>query len=678
MEINAMKKFILPKPTEAAKRKRQIKKSKVGVGVPVNTRDTIYPDGFSKDMYQGRVGRNMKYQEYDRMDSDSDISRALDIIAEHCSEKNDSGNHFHFKWGTDFVGYGTSEIVQKHLEHWESINKWDKRLSNVIRNVVKYGDFFLFRNPYTFELFELHPRDVQGAIVDKETLEIVGWAIRNFRFNVEDLEIDSGWDIKGSAGLDSSNGKLGSNSGENGVFRYIPAKHIVHLSTSTGKSATVGGMFGSSGIWEGNAWPFGNSWLDKVVVTHNQRKMIEDAAIIHRLHRAPQRHVFFYDTGRARGDRAEYMVEKFKNEIIQKRIPMRELTDSVSSPTMSIGVDGVYNPMSQLEDIFIPTSFEQQGSRIEKLEGQPWTDIPELEYFKQKLAAALRVPYAWLQAGSNGVIPSDGKLGVATQEELEFSRFCIQLQRLLHEEFDKEFKRYIIWRGLNISVGDFTIELTPPTDYQASRNRARLNESIDSFKNMIDVPFISKRLAMAKVLGWSEDEIALNEKMVMEETHGDVEDVAIDSTAPVGSFGIEPPSFNAGGMMPEEGTDMNDMGNEFEGNAPSGDLMNDIASEGFDMKLSDFEIPLYEGDGKLDIPKKINQMQYDPDYNERIPDGMFNSFDPIRQGKRFSIKLRDIQKYRMRMFTKTVDWKNRKKAIQKVYGAPDSGGGSPF
>ncbi len=601
-------------------------------------------------IYNGPSDRISKYMSYDAMDADSDISRALDIIAEHCTEESHDGKYFQFRWHTETVGFGVGEILDRHLVHWSHINKFPTKLPNIVRNTIKYGDWFQFRNPYSFELYDIHPKDVQGAVIEKQTLKIIGWSIRNFRWNVEDLEVDTN--------LHDQTMRTLASGIDNGLYRFIPAHHIIHYSTSEGKIATDDNYTTTSGLWQSNKWPFGNSWLDRVAKSFKERQLMEESAIIHRLQRAPNRNVFFIDTGKARPDRAEYIVERFKNEIIQKRLPTADAEGNFTS-------DGVYNPMSQLDDIFIPVSFDQQGSKIERLEGQAWTDIPELDYFKEKVAAALRVPYAWLQPNS-GAINNDAKSGVATQEEVEFSRFCSRVQKYLVENFDQEFKKYCIWRGLSIVWSDFSILFNPPTDYQASRDRARLGESVETFKALIDVPFISKRYAMSMALGWSEDEIAKNERMLAEETHGEIVDTDINSFGGggVGSMGIKPLSAHSSNFDDKSSDNFDgDLSVSMEPRDNGGEISVPL-TQSFEDVLNDDKLLLE--DNVLPKPAGDSNDRYVVAKRTR-DDKSLNSIDPIRRRYRFRIKLVDLQKYRIKNMAKMADWKRRKRMLTSLY-----------
>jgi len=602
-------------------------------------------------IYRGRTDRMEKYRTYDWMVQDSDISRSLDLIAEHCSETDHEGRFFKFDWFSQEPSVELFDVLKAHLDQWSRINKMKKHLFKIVRNTLKYGDWFVFRNPYTFELYDIHPMDVLGAIVDKNTLDILGWVVRNFRWNIEDLEIN----VESKEMRDNltqfNNTSIGNQ--DNQQSRAIPAIHIRHFSLSEGKLATAS-LTGQANR-SNNIWPFGESWLAKAQKTFKQRELLEDAMLIHRVQRAPTRHVWYIDTGKMRHDRTKFVINNFKNELNQKRIPQFIGTENKS-------VDSVYNPISQLEDYYIPVSMDARGSKVEQLEGVPWTDMPDLDYFKKKMSSALRVPFAWMQpAGEGGGIsPSDGKAGVASQEEIEFSRFCSRVQNYLIEPFDQEFKLYARWRDVNANWADFEIVMNPPTDYQASKERTRLIESISAFKEMVDVPFISKRLAMKMGLGWSDDIITQNEKMVDQENNRKEASSMSDMSAGIGGM---PMDTDIGGAGLEASTDgINGVDTTGGGmDAGAGDMgatgAGDMSMESFSSQ--DFN-KLFEADLELPSPKvDIQNISRTPN------DKSFNADDLVKGKPIATLEL--IQKLRHAQFSKRVDWQKRLNMLNRIY-----------
>ena len=612
-------------------------------------------------VYRGKFDRLERYRMHEWMDQDSDISRALDLIAEHCSEKDTDGRYFQFEWHTNEPTVEISEILKAHVDQWSTINKMKKHLFKTIRNVLKYGDWFMFRNPNTFELYDIPPWDILGAIVDRNTLDILGWAVKDFRWNINDLEINvESDDIKQQLANFSRTSVGGDTTQYN---RIIPAVHILQFSMSEGKLASSG-MNGTGTGQYTNPWPFGNSWLDKAYKTFKQRELLEDAALIHRTQRAPSRHVWYIDTGKMRHDRSKFVVENFKNELNQKRIPQFTSNNSNS-------VDSIYNPISQLEDYYIPVSMDQRGSKVEQLEGTPWTDLPDLDYFKKKMASALRVPYAWLQpAGEGGITPADGRMGQATQEEIEFSRFCTRVQTYLVDSFDHEFKLYAKWRDVSVNWADFELAFNPPTDYQASKDRARLNEAMAAFKTMIEIPWISKRLAMKEALGWTDDKIAMNEKMVDEETNRTEASQDMDMLG--GGAGIPMDDLPFGDNGLEAATDAPIGGDQVVG---GGDMGGDVGGmemgmESFNFALGDDGDFLFEEE--LEMPKPKTDMT---DVGRTPDDNSIGGDDPIKGQPLVTLDM--LQRLRHAHFSKRVDWQKRLKMLNRIYSPPSSDGGAP-
>lgn len=628
-----------------------------------------------QQVYRGRYDRIERYRMYDWMDQDSDISRALDLIAEHCTEQNTDGGLFKLEWRTDEPTEELTEILKEHLRQWSKINEFKKRLFRNVRNVIKYGDWFYFRNPETFELYNVHPRNVLGGLVDRETNEIVAWIVRNFKFNIENLEI-----AVDSRGLEDSIKNLSQNQGVRNT-KVIPAIHMVHLTLSEGRFS------GSTSDDDPNEhytsrWPFGESWLEQAYKTFKQRELLEDATLIHRVQRAPSRNVWYIDTGKMRPDRANWTVNNFKNELNQKRIPQFIGANQKA-------VDSVYNPISQLEDYYIPVSMDQRGSRVETLEGQSWADIPELDYFKKKMLAAMRVPYAWLLGPQEGgSIFNDGRAGVAYQEEIEFSRFCSRIQANISDSYDWEFKLYCKTRDVNVNAADYEIGFNPPDNYEEAKRLSRQQEAIGVWSQIKDEPYISRRFALKEYMGLSDDKILENEQMLIEENYPLESNLAREDSfagSGLGMGGFGGPM--GGGLLGGEGgspaldagmgdmggaADMGDMG----GAADMGD-MGGAAGGGFgeaNMKNLEKNV-LLEDTLSADDIKPVPQKYRDTE-RERTPnDRLVMNTDPIKG--RAITTLAKLSKIRRAHMAQRVNQMKRLKTYQKIYqrSGEDRGGG---
>jgi hypothetical protein len=172
----------------------------------------------------------------------------------------------------------------------------------------------------------------------------------------------------------------------------------------------------------------------------------------------------------------------------------------------------------------------------------------------------LRVPSSYLPTGpdDNTTPLSDGRVGTAMIQEFRFNQYCERLQKYMSHKLDEEFKLFLRWRGFNIDSGLFTLEFNPPQNFAAYRQSELDNARVSTFASMEAFPYISKRFALERFLGLSEEEINKNEKMWREENGKDAEVEASSSdlrNIGVSAGGIESDLETADGIEnnPEEG-----------------------------------------------------------------------------------------------------------------------------
>ena len=210
-------------------------------------------------------------------------------------------------------------------------------------------------------------------------------------------------------------------------------------------------------------------------------------------------------------------LERVKNEINQRRIPTR----NGGNNTM---LDATFNPMSLTEDFFFPQHADGRGSRVDTLPGgENLGQINDLDYFDKKLMRGLQIPTAYLSSGSNddSGMYNDGQATRALISEFRFQNYCEQLQSLLNDTFDKEFKMYLKGAGVQIDSGLFQLTLNPSQNFAKYRQIEIDNARLSTFTTVLGIPFISRRFAMERYLGLSEEEIIENEKMWIEENPDD-------------------------------------------------------------------------------------------------------------------------------------------------------------
>ena len=480
------------------------------------------------DVYAGHPNRLERYGQYDTMDSDSEVNAAFDILAEFCSQMNaENGTPFQITFKEQATGTEI-KIIKKYLQQWCKLNKFPIRIFKIVRNAFKYGDSFFVRDPETQKWLYVDPAKVDKIIVNEsEGKKPEQYMIRDFNPNFEALATTAitpsnqqgggsqfgGSYGTGQGGAGGSRGMVGSfptstNSsrfGQNQNQYAIDARHVIHISMSEGLD---------------NNFPFGNSLMEGIFKVFKQKELLEDAILIYRIQRAPERRVFYIDVGNMPSHLAMSFVERVKNEVNQRRIP------STTGGGQSV-VDAGYNPLSINEDYFFPQTAEGRGSKVEILQGgQNLGEIDDLKYFTNKLFRALRIPSSYLPTGSDdgGSNFNDGRVGTAYIQELRFNKYCERLQSLMNEPFDSEFKLYLHSNGINVDSNIFDIKFNPPQNFASYRQAEMDTARVNTFNTMMAIPYISKRFAMERFLGLTREEVAENETLWKEENVAD-EDV---------------------------------------------------------------------------------------------------------------------------------------------------------
>jgi len=472
------------------------------------------------DVYAGAPNRIERYQQYEVMDSDPEVNAALDILAEFCTQKlKDGKTPFSVQWRHKATN-SEVRILGEYLQQWVKLQKFDTRIFRIVRNVFKYGDAFFIRDPETQKWSYVDPSKLTKVIVNEsEGKKPEQYVVKDLAPNFVNLVAtqitpninprNNSGGIGGGAGYLGSGGagKSGNfSSGSAGGTRFgvtetehaIDAEHFVHLSLSEGLD---------------NMYPFGNSLLENIFKVYKQKELLEDAILIYRIQRAPERRVFHIDVGNMPGHMAMAFVERVKNEIHQRRIP------SQTGGGQNV-IDSAYNPLSINEDYFFPQTAEGRGSKVETLPGGTnLGEIDDLKYFTNKLFRGLRIPSSYLPTGADDSQASynDGRVGTAYIQELRFNKYCERLQALITSVFDEEFKMYMYTRGVNIDANLFELKFNPPLNFASTRQSQLDAERINTFTTIAGVPFMSKRFALKRFLGMTEEEIAENERMWAEE-----------------------------------------------------------------------------------------------------------------------------------------------------------------
>ena len=470
------------------------------------------------EVYSGHPNRIERYNQYENMDCDSEVNACLDIIAEFSTQINqDNGTPFEIVFSDKPTDHEV-EIIKKQLQQWTKMNKLDQRIFKLFRNTIKYGDQVFVRDPETFEMYWVDMVKVARVIVNEsEGKRPEQYIIRDINPNFQNMSVaqktTQDYYVSRATGSIGQNNYTAPNgggyggAGGAGQGRFtqamnetcLDARHIVHLSLNEGLDYF---------------WPFGQSILENIFKVYKQKELLEDAVLIYRVQRAPERRVFKIDVGNMPSHMAMQFVERVKNEMHQRRIP----TVTGGGTNM---MDASYNPLSINEDFFFPFNGESgRGSSVDTLQGGTnLGEIDDLKYFNNKMARGLRVPSSYLPTGPDDSdrAMNDGRVGTALIQEYRFNQYCERLQKVIMEKLDDEFKMFLRWRGFNIDAGIFNIKLCDPQNF-ASYRQAELDTSrIQSFMQLEQVPYMSKRFMLKRYLGLSEEEIVENESLWKEE-----------------------------------------------------------------------------------------------------------------------------------------------------------------
>jgi len=476
------------------------------------------------DVYTGHPNRIQRYFQYDQMDSDSEINAALDILAEFSTQQNkENETPFDIVFKDETTEHEV-KLLKKALQQWTKANKLGKRIFRIFRNALKYGDCFFVRDPETVKWLYIDNAKVDRIVVNEsEGKKPEQYVIRDINPNLQRLSATQitpnqtygggGTTGGGTAAYGQSYANAGATANMSGFagahaggrfYRSmnaynINAEHVVHMSMSDGLD---------------NLFPFGQSVLEQIFKVYKQKELLEDAIIIYRVQRAPERRVFYIDVGNMPTHLAMQFVERVKNEINQRRIP------STSGGVNYI--DATYNPMSINEDYFFPQTAEGRGSKVDTLPGGTnLGEIDDLKFFTNKLFRGLRIPSSYLPTGPDDGQQqyNDGRVGTAYIQELRFNKYCMRLQSMLNPTFDEEFKMWIKSKGYNIDSSMFELKLNPPQNFAAYRQTEMDQTRIQSFTQVAELPYMSKRFALSRYLGLSEEEMARNADLWAEENN---------------------------------------------------------------------------------------------------------------------------------------------------------------
>ena len=440
---------ILKKILKGGSAAYKIPTERPGIKAQKNAFDTF--QRASSALYQqslvGGVERLERVKDYDEMDHYPEITRALDIYADDSMTYAEDGKILQIVSDDDKVVHELEELLYQRLD-------LDFHLWTWIRNMCKYGDMF--------NLLDIVDKEgVLGAIAMP-----VGEIEREEGYNNDPNSLRFKWTAQG-----------------NTVFENYQVSHMRILG-------------------DDRFLPYGRSVLDSSRKVWRQLLMAEDAMLIYRISRAPERRVFYVDVGNIPPRDVDSYMQAARDKL--KRVAV------VGESTGN--VDYRYNPESILEDFFIPVRGDR-GSRIETLPGgENAAAIEDIEYLQNKLFISLGVPKSYLTAEED----LSGKSTLA-QEDIKFARTIQRIQKIVVSELAKVSLVHLYLRGYDeSSIYNFDLRLTNPSTVTEMMHLELMGSRFSTANDMADSSLLSHEYIQKEVLKLSSSEI-VNIKLQLEE-----------------------------------------------------------------------------------------------------------------------------------------------------------------
>ena len=360
--------------------------------------------------------RPQLYSEYDVMDSDAICASALDIVSDESTLKNDMGEVLQIR--------SSNEDIQKILYNlFYDVLNIEFNLWAWIRQMCKYGDFFLkLEIAEKFGVYNVIPYTAfhierQEGFNEENPSDI------RFKFSPDGILSDS-------TGMYGTGYGIGG-ADDNGIF--FDNYEMAHFRL----------------ISDVNYLPYGRSYLEPARKLFKQYTLMEDAMLIHRIARAPEKRVFYMNVGAIPPNEIE--------AFMQKTISQMKRTPYLDEDTGEYNLK--YNMQNMLEDFYIPVRGNDTTTRIDTTKGLDYDGIQDVEYLRNKLFAALKIPKAFLGYDEN----IEGKATLAA-EDIRFARTIDRIQKIVLSELNKIALVHLYTQGYtDEKLTNFTLDMTTPS-----------------------------------------------------------------------------------------------------------------------------------------------------------------------------------------------------------------------
>jgi hypothetical protein len=414
--------------------------------------------------------RPQLYSEYDSMDTDAIIASALDVIADESTLKNDMGEVLSIR--------SSDENIQKILYNlFYDVLNIEFNLWPWVRNMCKYGDFFLkLEISEKFGVYNVIPYNA---------------------FHIERLE---GQDPDNPSDIQYAFDPNGISAGGYGYYNVPNANNINQNSIIFDNYEVAHFRL----LTDTNFLPYGRSYIEPARKLFKQYVLMEDAMLIHRIVRAPEKRVFYINVGNIPPAEVENFMQKTVSKM--KRTPyMDEKTGEYNLK---------YNMQNMLEDFYIPIRGNDTATKIDTTPGLAYDGIADVEYLRDKLFAALKVPKAFI--GYEGDV--EGKATLAAQD-IRFARTIERIQRILVSELQKIALVHLYTQGYtDENLTNFELGLTTPSIIYDQERIALMTEKMTLAQSMLDSKLVPSDWIYENIFHFSADEYDEYRDLVQQDT----------------------------------------------------------------------------------------------------------------------------------------------------------------
>jgi len=372
----------------------------------------MYGTGITTAYNQGEILQATRielFKDYEAMDSDSILSSALDIYADECTAKDEFDDTLTIVTNNDKIHKVLHNLFYDIMNIEFNLWPWT-------RSVLKYGDFYLHLN-----------------ITEK--------------YGITNVEPISAYEMVREEGMDPKNPNKVTFKRD--MLGGIGASTIIHRNDSEEYDNFEIAHFRL--LNDTNFLPYGRSLLEPARKVWKQLTLMEDAMLIHRIMRAPDKRIFKIDIGNIPPNEVDAFMEGMINKM--KKVPFIDETTGEYNLK--------YNMQNILEDFYLPVRGAESGTMIETTPGLQMDSIPDIEYLQNRMLGALKIPKAYL----GFLEDTTGKASLASQD-FRFARTIERVQKIIVSELTKVAIVHLYSQGFtDEEIVDFSLKLTPPSTY---------------------------------------------------------------------------------------------------------------------------------------------------------------------------------------------------------------------